>query len=78
MTPTIVTPIASDNSTTSDHIFQRLTMVLRTESECSDFTDLENAGVEPLTLEDITFSESYVNNELRYHSIRKYNLLTQF
>ena len=43
-------------------------MVQRTESECSDFTDLENAGVEPLTLEDITFNESYVNKDLRYFS----------
>ena len=38
-------------------------MVLRNESgEASDFCDLELAGVEPLTLEDITFQDSYVNN----------------
>ena len=38
-------------------------MVLRNESgESSDFCDLELAGVEPLTLEDITFQDSYVNN----------------
>ena len=32
------------------------------ESSASDFCDLELAGVEPLTLEDITFQDSYVNN----------------
>ena len=40
-------------------------MVLRNESgesSASDFCDLELAGVEPLTLEDITFQDSYVNN----------------
>ena len=36
-------------------------MVLRPESEPSDFTDLELAGVEPLTLDDIIIGESYVN-----------------
>ena len=39
-------------------------MVLRTESESSDFADLELAGVEPLTLEDIVIGESYVNTEM--------------
>ena len=39
-------------------------MVFRTESESSDFTDLELAGVEPLTLEDIVIGESYVNTEI--------------
>ena len=41
----------------------------RTESECSDFdfTDLEVAGVEPLTLDDITFGDSYVTkDDFRY------------
>ena len=41
----------------------------RTESECSDFdfTDLEVAGVEPLTLDDITFEDSYVTrDDFRY------------
>ena len=42
-------------------------MVLRTESESSDFADLELAGVEPLTLEDIVIGESYVNTQtVRY------------
>ena len=45
----------------------RTTMVHRTESECSDFSDLEIAGVEPLTLEDITFNTSYVNTDLRWN-----------
>ena len=40
-------------------------MVSRTESESSDFTDLEQAGVEPLTLEDITFQRSYANQAIR-------------
>ena len=45
-------------------------MVLRTESESSDFADLELAGVEPLTLEDIVIGESYVNTEMvRYVEI---------
>ena len=38
-------------------------MVNRTVSESSDFIDLELAGVEPLTLEDITFQNSYVNQD---------------
>ena len=38
-------------------------MVLRTESESSDFADLELAGVEPLTLDDIIIEESYVNTQ---------------
>ena len=41
-----------------------LKMVLRTDSESSDFADLELAGVEPLTLEDIVIGESYVNTEM--------------
>ena len=40
-----------------------LKMVLRTESESSDFADLELAGVEPLTLDDIIIGESYVNTQ---------------
>ena len=39
-------------------------MVLRTDSETSDFADLELAGVEPLTLEDIVIGESYVNTQM--------------
>ena len=39
-------------------------MVLRTDSESSDFADLELAGVEPLTLEDIVIGESYVNTQM--------------
>ena len=38
-------------------------MVDRTVSESSEFSDFELAGVEPLTLEDITFQKSYVNQE---------------
>ena len=41
-----------------------LKMVLRTDSESSDFADLELAGVEPLTLEDIVIGESYVNTQM--------------
>ena len=44
-------------------------MVSRTESESSDFTDLEQAGVEPLTLEDITFQSSYANQDIRSVSV---------
>ena len=40
----------------------------KTDSEISDFNDLELAGVEPLTLEDITFTDSYVNQDIvRYN-----------
>ena len=31
----------------------------RTESESADFEDLELAGVEPLTLDDIAFNDTY-------------------
>ena len=31
----------------------------RTESESAEFEDLEMAGVEPLTLDDIAFGDSY-------------------
>ena len=41
-----------------------LKMVLRTESESSDFAELELAGVEPLTLDDIRIEESYVNTQM--------------
>ena len=44
----------------------------KTDNEISDFNDLELAGVEPLTLEDITFTDSYVNQDVvRY--IQFYN-----
>ena len=39
-------------------------MVVRTESESSEFTEFELAGVEPLTLEDIRIEESYVNTDV--------------
>ena len=34
-------------------------MSKRTTSESSDFSDLEVAGVEPITIEDISFNPSY-------------------
>ena len=36
-------------------------MVIRTESESSEFSELEEAGVEPLSLDDICFNESYAS-----------------
>jgi len=35
----------------------------RRESECSEFEDLEMAGVEPLTLDDIAFNNTYARME---------------
>jgi len=35
----------------------------RKESECSEFEDLEMAGVEPLTLDDIAFNNTYARME---------------
>jgi len=35
----------------------------RTDSECSDFTELEVAGVEPLTLDDIDFNTNYATQD---------------
>ena len=40
----------------------------KTDNEISDFNDLELAGVEPLTLEDITFTDSYVNQDVVRYS----------
>ena len=37
--------------------------VERTVSECSEFAELEVAGVEPLTLDDIAFTNSYAAEE---------------
>ena len=34
-------------------------MTKRTASESSEFSDLEVAGVEPITIEDISFNPSY-------------------
>jgi len=36
----------------------------RTFSECSDFTELEVAGVEPITLDDINFHQSYAARDI--------------
>ena len=41
----------------------------RRESECAEFEDLEMAGVEPLTLDDIAFNNTYARmEESRYIS----------
>ena len=62
--------VTSEREIIFSSIFQKsrqhiiLKMVLRTESESSDFADLELAGVEPLTLEDIVIGESYVNTQM--------------
>ena len=37
----------------------KIRMTKRTTSESSEFSDLEVAGVEPLTLDDISFNPSY-------------------
>ena len=34
-------------------------MTIRSMSESSEFSDLEVAGVEPITLDDISFNPSY-------------------
>ena len=43
----------------------------RSFSECSDFTELEVAGVEPITLDDINFHQSYAARDIpRFVDVR--------
>ena len=53
-------------------------MTLRTSSESSEFSDLEVAGVEPLTLDDISFQPSYAALDLRYVELNPSLISSQF
>jgi len=63
------TEINDEEPESSNDIATAVTTVarsaVRTDSECSDFTDLELAGVEPLTLDDIDFNTNYARQDER-------------
>jgi len=59
----MVAVVENQNVETSSSPENRRTPAERRESECAEFEDLEMAGVEPLTLDDIAFNNTYARME---------------